>query len=169
MRRQTRGLVSSTRRMSFWTLSILCPTLCCCRATGTKLQVCPYTNLTVRVSQIQITNRRLSVIEFTPPSASDYKLFEISTSPLSMFYIPIYRTLKSVSKEMVTRIRSIVTQDEEGNDVVTEEVEEIPKERVINYTPIGNYKWSAIEVDTRDLEHPIAKLELVADGKVAYK
>jgi alkaline phosphatase D len=86
-----------------------------------------------------------------------------------MFYIPIVRTLRPWSTETVRRVRNVVSFDAEGNETVTEEVDEVPKERVLNYTPIGNYKWSAIEVDTRDLDHPVAKLELVADGKVAYK
>jgi alkaline phosphatase D len=110
-----------------------------------------------------------TVIEFAPPSAGEHKLFEISTSPLSMFYVPLVRTLDQVSAETVQHVRRITTLDAEGNETVTEEVDEVPKERVLNYTPIGNYKWSAIEVNTRDLDHPVAKLELVADGKVAYK
>jgi alkaline phosphatase D len=114
-----------------------------------------------------------AVIEFAAPTNASHKIFEISTSPLSMFYIPFVRTLKSVSEETIRRVRHVVTQDvdEEGNEVIStvEEAEEIPRERVLNYTPIGNYKWSAIEIDTLDLDHPKARLELVADGKVAYK
>jgi alkaline phosphatase D len=112
---------------------------------------------------------RCTVIEFAPPASSGHKLFEISTSPLSMFYIPVVRTLDNVSVETVQRVQTITALDADGNQTVTEVVEEVPKERVLNYTPIGNYKWSAIEVDTRDLDRPLAKLELVADGRVAYK
>jgi len=67
-----------------------------------------------------------------------------------------------------------------------EVMEEVPMERVFKYLPTGNYKWcvmvvalmtmcsdrdcrSAIEIDTRNAEHPKLNLEVVSDGKVAYK
>ena len=33
------------------------------------------------------------------------------------------------------------TVHEDGNEVVTEIVEQVPRERVLKYLPIGNYKW----------------------------
>ena len=30
---------------------------------------------------------------------------------------------------------------EDGNEVVTEFVEQVPQERVLKYLPVGNYKW----------------------------
>jgi hypothetical protein len=30
---------------------------------------------------------------------------------------------------------------EDGNEVVTKFVEQVPRERVLKYLPIGNYKW----------------------------
>jgi len=45
---------------------------------------------------------------------------------------------------------------------------EIPQEKVLRYIASGNYKWSAFEVDTRDLEKPTLKLEVMIDGSAAY-
>ncbi|KIK63882.1 hypothetical protein GYMLUDRAFT_459280 [Collybiopsis luxurians FD-317 M1] len=48
-------------------------------------------------------------------------------------------------------------------------IEEVPKEQVIKYLPNGNYKWSSIEIDTRDSQRPTLKLEVVIDGKPGYR
>jgi len=81
------------------------------------------------------------------------------------------------------------TVHEGGNEVVTESVEQVPRERVLKYLPVGNYKWcvfyptpqravdlshkhasrSVIEVDTSRPKFPIARLELVIDGKISYR
>jgi alkaline phosphatase D len=108
---------------------------------------------------------------------------EFSTSPMSMFYVPFLRTLRLASDAVVPRTRfRIVDEDSPPEEVV----EEVPMERVIKYLPIGNYKWcvriplgrihlsdfgirSTIEIDTRNPEHPKLNLEVVIDGKVAYK
>ncbi|KAH9977249.1 PhoD-like phosphatase-domain-containing protein [Lactifluus volemus] len=90
---------------------------------------------------------------------------EFSTSPMSMFYVPFLRTLRLASDAVVPRTRfRIVDEDSPPEEVV----EEVPMERVIKYLPIGNYKWSTIEIDTRNPEHPKLNLEVVIDGKVAY-
>ncbi|KAH9967921.1 PhoD-like phosphatase-domain-containing protein [Russula dissimulans] len=112
-----------------------------------------------------------AAIEFNPLNevgAGAHVVREISTSPLSMFYVPLVRTLKMASEAMVPRTRHRVV-DEEGEESRTEEVvEEVPMEHVIKYLPIGNYKWSVIEIDTRNPEHPKINIEVVIDGKVAY-
>lgn len=80
------------------------------------------------------------------------------------------------------------TVQEDGNEVVIESVEQVPRERVLKYLPVGNYKWcvfilpqkaahsfhkytsrSVIEVDTSRPESPVAQLEVVIDGKISYR
>jgi len=110
-----------------------------------------------------------AAIEFNSPDVSKHQVVEFSTSPLSMFYIPIIKSLRSASEETVSRVRKLVTTDEEGLESIEHVIEEIPKERVFKYQPIGNYKVSAIEVDTRDQDHPLLHLEVLIDGTVQYK
>lgn len=81
-----------------------------------------------------------AVIEFN--SADRHIIREISTSPLSMFYVPFFRTLRMQSEEIVQRKRTDLNITEEGPQVVTT-VEDIPKERVLKYIASGNYKWYA--------------------------
>ncbi|KAK0240395.1 PhoD-like phosphatase-domain-containing protein [Armillaria nabsnona] len=92
---------------------------------------------------------------------------EFSTSPLSMFYIPLYRTLKMQGAEIVTRIKHKLNMTDEGPEYIAVE-EQIPAENVFKYIPSGNYKWSTIEVDTTDSEKPVLRLKLTVDGKTAY-
>ena len=69
-----------------------------------------------------------AAVKFTSErNASD--ILEISTSPLSMFYIPFVRTLRMQSDEIALRVR------ENGPP------EEIPREQVLKYLPLGNHKW----------------------------
>ncbi|KAJ3840484.1 PhoD-like phosphatase-domain-containing protein [Lentinula raphanica] len=154
-----------------------------------------------------------ATIEFASPTEYGFTVTEFSTSPLSMFYIPLYHTLKMQSDEKFTRTHTKLTkevpaadaasptpeetpvpspEEEEANtqpdevptssDIdppVSSEVtaepeievvnEEVPRERVIKYIPEGNYKWSSIEIDTRDPERPTLKLEAVIDGKPGYQ
>jgi alkaline phosphatase D len=134
-----------------------------------------------------------AAIEFTPlneTGTAAHVVREFSTSPLSMFYVPLIRTLRAASEAVVPRTRLRIVDEESP---MKEVVEEVPVERVLKYLPIGNYKWrvsicrrrrspsrililglfvlcrSAIEIDTRDPEHPKLNLEVVIDGKVAYK
>jgi alkaline phosphatase D len=77
---------------------------------------------------------------------------------------------------------------EDGNEFFLESAEQVPRERVLKYLPIGNYKWyilsppieeacsfhnfvrrSTIDVDTSNPNSPIARLEVVIDGKVSYR
>lgn len=69
---------------------------------------------------------------------------EFSTSPLSMFYIPI-RTL--------SQSHTI----EPGH------------ETLLKYLPDGNYKWSEFEVDTRDPHAPVVRVSVQIDGKEAWR
>lgn len=86
-----------------------------------------------------------AAIEFNAPAPADgapaHPVFEISTSPLSMFYVPFVRTLKMESQEKVERVHRVVTVDEEGIERVAEHVEEVPQEKVLKYIAQGNYKW----------------------------
>ncbi|KAI9456226.1 PhoD-like phosphatase-domain-containing protein [Lactarius psammicola] len=110
-----------------------------------------------------------AAIEFNPvmnqAGEGAHVVHEFSTSPLSMFYVPLVRTLKAASEAVVPRTRLRIVDEESPPEQV---VEEVPTERVLKYLPIGNYKWSTIEIDTRNPEHPKLNLEVVIDGKVAY-
>jgi len=107
-----------------------------------------------------------ALVELNHFSSTGHPVLEISTSPLSMFYIPFVRTLLPASTGTISRKYAHSTVHGDGN-VVTE-FEQVPHERVLKYLPIGNYKWSVIEVDTSDPESPTARLEVVIDGKISY-
>jgi alkaline phosphatase D len=81
------------------------------------------------------------VIEFNAPDQTLHPVFEISTSPLSMFYVPIVRTLQQESAALVKRVRKTVQLNADGHESVYVKVNLIPQERVMKYVPIGNYKW----------------------------
>ncbi|KAF9532442.1 PhoD-like phosphatase-domain-containing protein [Crepidotus variabilis] len=99
-----------------------------------------------------------AVIEFNPPDSTfGHVVREISTSPLSMFYVPFIHTLRPQSNETVSKV--VLISEEE-----TEQVQ-IPLEQTISYIPVGNFKWSTFELDTRDSQKPILRVETVIDGK----
>ena len=68
---------------------------------------------------------------------------EFSTSPLSMFYMPLIRTLRAASDTVVPRTRLRII-DEESPPV--EVMKEVLMERVLKYLPTGNYKWCVMVV-----------------------
>ncbi|KAI0340220.1 hypothetical protein BDW22DRAFT_450134 [Trametopsis cervina] len=107
-----------------------------------------------------------AAIKFNAEGAG-HNVLEVSTSPLSMFYIPFVRTLKLASENTVRSAKN-ETKLVEGEEVTTV-VGDIPQEQVEKYIAEGNYKWSAFEVDTRDAQHPVVKLEVVIDGLSAYQ
>lgn len=78
-------------------------------------------------------------------SRADYHpITEFSTSPLSMFYLPV-RTLSQSHGLGPTGA-----------------------ERLYKYLPDGNVKWSEFEVDTRDTSDPQVRVKVVVDGKPAW-
>lgn len=81
-----------------------------------------------------------AAIEFESGDAG-HNVLEISTSPMSMFYVPFFRTLKPRSEEVVNKTREEVVVLEDGTQEVRKYVEEIPREKVIRYIAEGNYKW----------------------------
>jgi alkaline phosphatase D len=95
-------------------------------------------------------------------------VLEFSTSPMSMFYVPLIRTLDMASKKTIERIKTEVVLTEVGEEIVTTKYE-VPQERVLRSIATGNYKWSAFEVDTRDLSNPNLKLEVMIDGSAVYR
>ncbi|KAF4615182.1 hypothetical protein D9613_002827 [Agrocybe pediades] len=103
-----------------------------------------------------------AAIEFTSPTES-HVVREISTSPLNMFYIPFIHTLLPESQSYFTRNVTLLL-----NQTMLVEEEKVPYEKTIAYIPQGNTKWSTFEVDTRDVNKPILRLETVIDGKPAY-
>ena len=68
---------------------------------------------------------------------------EFSTSPLSMFYVPLIRTLKAASEATVWRTWFV---NVDGEDEPVKVEEEVPMERVVKYLPIGNYKWCVVRI-----------------------
>ena len=60
---------------------------------------------------------------------------------LPRFYIPFVRTLLSASTETIPREYVHSTVREDGNEGFTESTEQVPRERVLKYLPVGNYKW----------------------------
>jgi alkaline phosphatase D len=57
------------------------------------------------------------------------------------FYFPIVRTLRSRSKALVEKWVQKVDWDEAGQEVSRQELKLVPKEKVLKYLPLGNYKW----------------------------
>jgi len=108
-----------------------------------------------------------AAMEFNGAGSTTNTIREFSTSPMSMFYVPFVRTLRMQSEETVRREHLEINETDDGPELLTTE-EIIPKERVIKYIPNGNHKWSALEIDTRDLEKPTLRLEVVVDGEVRY-
>ncbi|KAI0693874.1 PhoD-like phosphatase-domain-containing protein [Cytidiella melzeri] len=97
-----------------------------------------------------------------------HNVLEVSTSPLSMFYIPFIRTLQMASENLVKVVKQ-VTSVIEGEPSTSFVEEEVAQEEVVKYIAEGNYKWSSFEVDTRDSEHPVVNLEVMIDGFPAYR
>ncbi|KAI0315543.1 PhoD-like phosphatase-domain-containing protein [Amylostereum chailletii] len=106
-----------------------------------------------------------AAIEFNAKNADAHPVYEFSTSPLNMFYVPFIRTL-SLQSEAVVERTELLRVDEESDPV--EIVKEIPQEKVIKYLPLGNHKWSSFEVDTTNPAKPTVKVEVIIDGKLAY-
>ena len=77
-----------------------------------------------------------AAIEYNGPSLSSHTAYEFSTSPLSMFYIPFFRTLQAESKRMVEKLKKV----NNGNETVFAK-EWVPEEKVLKYLASGNYKW----------------------------
>ncbi|KAN0061175.1 hypothetical protein ACQY0O_006910 [Thecaphora frezii] len=82
--------------------------------------------------------------EFAATSIRD-TITEFSTSPLSMFYLPI-RTLS----------------EDHGAGAWGED-------KLYKYIPDGNHKWTEFEVDTRDPYNPVVRVSVQVDGKEAWK
>lgn len=101
-----------------------------------------------------------AAIEFNPLSevgTGAHIVREFSTSPLSMFYVPLIRTLRAASEAVVPRMRRRIVDEESPPEEV---VEEVPMERVVKYLPIGNYKWCVIYRST----HGDAFLDFLTAG-----
>ena len=81
--------------------------------------------------------------EFAAVSMRDTVL-EFSTSPLSMFYIPI----RTASQEHVI---------------------EPDSEVFLKYLPDGHHKWTEFEVDTRDPIDPVVYVTVLVNGKEAWQ
>jgi alkaline phosphatase D len=77
-----------------------------------------------------------AAIAFNGDRPESHTIYEFSTSPLSMFYIPLIRTLAPRSQDNVTRAR----MEMHGSEI-REYTEVLPKEEVLKYLPIGNIKW----------------------------
>ncbi|EST08084.1 Alkaline phosphatase D-related [Kalmanozyma brasiliensis GHG001] len=82
--------------------------------------------------------------EFAAVSVLD-TITEFSTSPLSMFYLPV-RTLSQDHGDGKTGV-----------------------DKLLKYLPDGNYKWTEFEVDARDPYKPVVRVSVQIDGKEAWK
>lgn len=82
-----------------------------------------------------------AAIEFTSADTDAYPVYEVSTSPMSMFYVPLVRTLRMRSEAVVSRRKEMSRVGENGTVEVEVVEEEVPKERVLKYIAQGNYKW----------------------------
>ena len=76
-----------------------------------------------------------------------HNVLEISTSPMSMFYVPFIRTLLPRSEEIVNKTLEEVIVAEDGSKEVISYVVEVPKEKVLRYIAEGNYKWCVMHPD----------------------
>ncbi|KAL1743281.1 PhoD-like phosphatase-domain-containing protein [Schizophyllum fasciatum] len=101
-------------------------------------------------------------IEYTG-TQGQHTFHEVSASPMNMFYIPLYHTLKSQSEETVSV--TVLREGVNGTEIVDEEV---PRERVLKYIPQGNQKWATFEVDTRDPHYPTVQIDAVISGVPSY-
>ena len=82
--------------------------------------------------------------EFAAVSVLD-TITEFSTSPLSMFYLPV-RTLSQEHGDGKTGV-----------------------DKLLKYLPDGNHKWTEFEVDARDPYKPVVKVSVQIDGEEAWK
>ena len=80
-----------------------------------------------------------AAIKFNAEGAG-HSIVEASTSPMSMFWVPLIRTLKPHSENTVKQTREVVTVVD-GIEVKEVVIEEMPQEQVLKYVPQGNYKW----------------------------
>ncbi|KAJ7081542.1 PhoD-like phosphatase-domain-containing protein [Mycena crocata] len=108
-------------------------------------------------------------VEFAASESHLHTVREYSTSPLSMFDIPFIRTLRMASEETVPQNRTEIVEVTDSGPVYVTKTEDVPKERVVKYIARGNVKWSAFELDSRDLSRPVLRIELVIDGKIRYR
>jgi alkaline phosphatase D len=77
--------------------------------------------------------------------AQGHNLLEVSTSPLSMFYIPFFRTLRMASDNVVKTLKEINSVvDGQVSTAIVEE--ELAQEEVVKYVAEGNYKWSVLTI-----------------------
>lgn len=70
-----------------------------------------------------------------------HNVLEVSTSPLSMFYVPFVRTLRMASENMVKVTKQVVSSIEGQPATTLIEEEEVAQEQVLKYIAEGNYKW----------------------------
>lgn len=86
-------------------------------------------------------------VEFsTEEGARGYAVREFSTSPLSMFYIPIIHTMRERSEAFFTRnvgvsVNNVNATNSDNETAVAITEEQVPYEKRIAYIPTGNVKW----------------------------
>lgn len=82
-----------------------------------------------------------AAIEFNGPHDWSRTIYEISTSPMNMFYVPLLRTLNMESSRLVERTYWHMSDNEDGGQSLTKDMRMLPEERVLKYIPVGNSKW----------------------------
>lgn len=84
---------------------------------------------------------QFAAVEFAASKQRE-RVVEVSTSPLSMFYIPLVSGIERATADTVDGVDG----------------EAVPREKVLEYISKGNAKWSAFEVDTRDAARPVMRV-----------
>ncbi|CBQ68470.1 conserved hypothetical protein [Sporisorium reilianum SRZ2] len=82
--------------------------------------------------------------EFAAVSVLD-TITEFSTSPLSMFYLPV---------------RTLSPEHGDGKTGV---------DKLLKYLPDGNHKWTEFKVDARDPYKPVVRVSVQIDGREAWR
>lgn len=82
-----------------------------------------------------------AAIELNGPHDWSHTIYEISTSPMNMFYVPLLRTLNMESSRFVERTNWHMSYNDDGSQSLTKDIQMLPEERVLKYIPVGNSKW----------------------------
>lgn len=81
-----------------------------------------------------------ATIKFNGEGLGSHSILEVSTSPMSMFWVPLLRSLRLASDDTVKHVKE-VNNIIDGQTITELLEEEVPREEVLKYVPEGNYKW----------------------------
>ncbi|KAJ8515524.1 hypothetical protein ONZ45_g7080 [Pleurotus djamor] len=75
-------------------------------------------------------------------------------------------TLAPESLETVRRATEVPSSEDGAESTMV--IEEVPQERVLKYLPSGNHKWSVFDLNTKNPDSPVLKIEVMIDGQPQY-